>query len=68
MLPDLADPGDGWRVEVNFGGRFYNFRRGSLSARVGRYGGKFADLPDERKVQYVRNKQTKARTKADPTR
>ena len=69
LLPGLAEPStDSWRVEVNFRGRFYNFRRGSGKERRGRYGGKFGELPEERKAAYERNKKSKARVKSDLTR
>jgi len=46
----------GWRTEVTRRGRYWQWRRGSGTARQSAYGGKFAGLPLERKVAYEANK------------
>ncbi len=51
-----------WRIEVTNGGKNWNWRRGSGSARVGRYGGIFGLLSHERQTQYERNKRSYSRT------
>lgn len=52
-----------WRIEVTNNGKNWNWRKGSGSNRVGRYGGIFGLLSEERKDQYVVNKRKYARSR-----
>jgi hypothetical protein len=56
-----------WRIEVTNSGRNFNWRKGSGSSRVGRYGGLFGTLSEERQAQYERNKASYSRTKKKST-
>lgn len=54
---------DGWRVEIEgsgeYAGRYYSWRRGSLENRERVRGGRFDELPEERKLEYLRNRNRK---------
>lgn len=52
-----------WRIEVTNSGKNFNWRKGSGSGRVGRYGGLFGNLSEERQQAYERNKASYSRTK-----
>jgi len=50
-----------WRIEVQRRGRYWQWRTGRAEKRKSRYGGKFELLSDERKAQYVQNKEKRKR-------
>ena len=66
-LSDLPSPAGrpGWRVEVTWRGKFWNWRTGSKDKRRGVYGGKFDLLSDERKQAYEHNKAKRAKAQVD---
>ena len=51
-----------WRIEVLKRGRFWHWRKGRNESRIGRYGGKFELLSDERKAAY--NERIRLKNKA----
>lgn len=56
-----------WRIEVTNNGRNFNWRKGSGKERVGRYGGLFGSLSEERQQAYERNKASYSRKKKAST-
>lgn len=62
-VPSVEIDTAGWRTEVLARGRYWQWRKGRNGNRVGKYGGRFADLPEDRQHEYQRNKRKRAHRK-----